>query len=105
MIRIVVTPRQSTNLYGKLVAKEVELKRLKKGTLFRIGKKQRDFEKWAHVKYPGWIWIQKCLGGIVVAEIGCRVEGGEANMRDSFVGFVDRHFRADLATITIEYDR
>ncbi len=105
MIRIIITPKEATNLYGKMVAKEVQLHRAGRGTLFRSGKKQKGFEKWAHVKHPGWIWFQKCLGGIVVAEIHCRVEGGEANLRDSFVGFVDRHFRDHLATITIEYDR
>lgn len=105
MIRVVLTPRTATNLYGMLVSKEVQLSKSRRGTLFRSGKKQKGYEKWAHVKHPGWIWFQKCLGGIVVAEIKSRVEGGEANLRDSFIGFVDRHFREHLATITIEYDR
>ncbi len=41
----------------------------------------------------------------MVAEIGSRVEGGEARLRDSFVGFVDRHFSDHLSAITIEYER
>lgn len=105
MIRVVITPHTASNLYGMLVRKEVQLSKSGRGTLFRSGKKQKGYEKWAHVKHPGWIWFQKCLGGIVVAEIRSRVDGGEAALRDSFVGFVDRHFREHLATITIEYDR
>lgn len=104
MIRVIVTPRQATNLYGMLVRKEVQLAKARKGTLFRSGKKVKNFEKWAHVKYPGWIWFQKCLGGVVVAEIQSRVEGAESQLRDSFVGFIDRHFGEHLASITIEYD-
>ena len=103
MIRVVVMPKKATNLYGSLVRKEVELGRAGRGTLYRSGKKQKSFEKWAHIKNPGWIWFQKCLGGIVVAEIRSRKDGAEASLRDSFVGFVDRHFRDQISTITIEY--
>ena len=101
---MVVTPKKTANLYGLLVRQEIDLARAGRGTLYRSGKKQKGYEKWAHIKYPGWIWFQKCLGGIVVAEITSRVRGAEANLRDSFIGFIDRHFRAHLAAITIEYD-
>lgn len=105
MIRVIVTPKRNSNLYGLLVRKEVELAKAGRGTLFRSGKKLKGYEKWAHIKYKGWIWFQKCLGGVIVAEIQSRVDGAEAQLRDSFVGFIDRHFSEHLASITIEYEQ
>lgn len=103
MIRVTIVPKHGVNLYGKMVKKEVQLRRSKQGTLHRSASKQKGTEKWAHRKYKGWVWFQKCLGRIVVAEVQSRVDGGENQILESFVGFVDRHFRKDLVSVTVNY--
>jgi hypothetical protein len=104
MIRVTVTPKSNENLYGLLVGKEVELRQQNRGTLHRRGGKKRGDEKWAHASYPGWVRFQKCLGGMVVAQIQSKNPDGEWQLLSSFIGFLDRHFRDDVSTITISYD-
>lgn len=103
MLRITITSKKGSNLYGQLVKKEVELARANKGTLFRSGKKQKGYEKWAHVKYPGWVWFQKCMGDVVIALVNSKAHQGEYDLAQSFIAFVDRHFREDLVDISMNY--
>jgi hypothetical protein len=56
------------------------------------------------VKYDGWIWLEKCRAGVVLVEIFSRAAGGESQLMNSLVGFLDRHFRDELATVSIHYD-
>ncbi|MBN8597231.1 MAG: hypothetical protein J0L78_06115 [Planctomycetes bacterium] len=104
MIRITIVPRAGINLYGAVVKKEVVLSRSGKGTLYRSGRKMKDYEKWAHKSYNGWIWIEKCIGQVVVAAVQSRKEGHDNQLLGSFVAFLDRHFRADIVSITINYE-
>jgi hypothetical protein len=53
--RIQVVPENGANLYGAMIAKEIELARRNAGTLHRSGPKLKDRAKWVHSKYPGWI--------------------------------------------------
>ena len=103
MVRVTVVARSNENLYGQIVKRNLELGRKGKGTLYRSGKKQKDFEKWAHLKHPGWIWFQKGMGGMVVALINSKSADGEWQLLMSFVGFIDRHFRNDVANVVIAY--
>jgi len=104
MVRVIVTPRQGENLYGMLLKKELSLRKNNRGTLHASGKKKRNEEKWVHNNYPGWIRFQKCLGGVLVAQVSSRAEGGEWQLLSSFIGFLDRHFRKHITDISIKYD-
>lgn len=104
MIRVTVAPKLSENLYGLLVGKEIELRQQSRGTLHRKGGKKRGDEKWTHASYPGWVRFQKCLGGMVVAQIQSKNQAGEWQLLSSFIGFLDRHFRDEVSTITISYE-
>lgn len=104
MIRVTVIPRGRENLYGCLVKREVALRRQNSGTLHRWTSKKKGEEKWQHTQYPGWIRFQKCLGGTLVALVQARKPGEEWQLLSSFVGFLDRHFRASLASISITYE-
>jgi hypothetical protein len=103
MIRVTVIPRTSDNIYGLLVSKEMELRQKNQGTLHRKGEKKSGVEKWTHLTYPGWIRFQKCLGGMLVVLIQSKKEEYEWQLLSSFIGFLDRHFRGELASVTITY--
>jgi hypothetical protein len=99
-----VTPRDEANLYGMLVKKEVALRKRNQGTLHAKGGKKRNEEKWTHTKYDGWIRFSGSLGGTLVTVIRSRKVEAEGDLLASFLGFLDRHFRNEIASINIQYD-
>ena len=104
MIRVTAIPKEGKNLYSLLTKKEVALRRKNQGTLHRSGGKKAGTEKWTHASFPGWITLQRCIGGTLVAVVQAKVPLEEWQLLTSFVGFLDRHFRDHIATITICYD-
>ncbi|MEX0679517.1 MAG: hypothetical protein WD063_20760 [Pirellulales bacterium] len=104
MIRITLTPRQKCDTFALLTRKELELRRKKQGTLHKSGLKKAGQVKWVHRSYPGWIRMQRSLGGVTVAIVQSKREGGENQLLASFVGFVDRHFHDQISGINISYD-
>jgi hypothetical protein len=105
MIRLTAIPRSHDNLFGLLVAKEVELRRRGMGTLHRSGPKKRGHEKWTHKTYAGWINLQRCVGGTLAATVQSKAADGEWRLLSSLIGFLDRHFREEVASVTINYER
>src|SRR5581483_4958766 len=103
MLTVTVTPRADVYVYGLLVKKEVELRKSGRGTLRRRGDKRRGTDKWVHSSYPGWIRYQQCLGGVAVATIQSKTTRDEWQLLSSFVGFLDRHFRSQIRSVTISY--
>ena len=104
MIRLTAIPRSRSNLYGLLIAKEIELRRKGRGTLHRSGPKKRGQEKWTHTTYPGWITLQKRVDGTLAAMVHSRAADAEWKLLRSVIGFLDRHFRAELSSVTINYE-
>lgn len=104
MVRLTIAPRSEENLYGLLVQKELALRKKNQGTLHRYGSKKRNEEKWGHASKHGWIRFQGCLGKVVVATIQARDDAEEWQLLNSFIGFLDRHFRSSIASILISYD-
>jgi hypothetical protein len=105
MITVTVTPRDRENVYGLLIKKEVELRRLNKGTLHRASSKKKNLEKWVHNKFNGWINLQKCLGGVTVAIVQSKSAESEWEILLAFVGFLSRHFCDEIASINLSYGR
>jgi hypothetical protein len=105
MIRLTIMPLEDTNLYGLLVSKEVELRRRNQGTLHRSGAKKKGTEKWTHKSYPGRITLQKCVGGTIAAVVQSRAADEEWQLLTSLIGFLDRHFRDHIGSITLSYDQ
>ena len=59
----------------------------------------------SHSTYPGWVWLERGLGEVVLAEIGTaglrtRTSG---NSLHAFLRFIDRHFGDKIAAINIQY--
>jgi len=104
MIRVTAIPKGGINLYSHLTKKEVALRRKNQGTLHRSGSKKAGTEKWTHASFAGWITLQRCIGGTLAAVVQSKAPQEEWQLLTSFVGFLDRHFRDHIATITICYD-
>jgi hypothetical protein len=104
MIRLTVIPRPRARLFDLLVSKELELRRRQRGTLHRSGRRQRGREKWTHATYPGWIVLQRRADGILGAAVHSRATDGGWQLLTSLIGFLDRHFRDQIASVTISYD-
>lgn len=104
MRRIQIVPKAGFNLYGAMIAKEVELAQKNQGTLHRSGKKMKDRARWSHKTYKGWIKLQRGLGNIVVAELlSTARDDSEWQLLQSFLGFVDRHYSDQVQAISIQY--
>lgn len=103
MITITVTPRIGENLYSLLKQKELSLRRRNQGTLHARGPRRLGKEKWSHASYKGWIQFQQCLGGVLVAHVQSRDADSEWQLLSSFVGFLDRHFRDHISSISLTY--
>lgn len=104
MIKITITPRAGENIYGLLVKKELSLRSKNQGTLHRAGGKKSGEDKWKHSSYPGWVRFQKCLGGVSVALVQARNPDEEWQLLQSFIGFLHRHFRDSISSITLTYE-
>jgi len=104
MIRLTVVPRSRSDLYRLLIDKELELRRRKMCTLHRSGAKKRGQEKWRHTTYPGWINLQRGDAGTLAAVIHSKATDDEWKLLRSVIGFLDRHFRREISSITISYD-
>ena len=104
MIRIALTPKEKQDVFSLMTSKELELRRRRQGTLHKHGPKKAGKLKWIHKSYKGWIQLQRCIGGVVVALVQSKAVDGENLLLSSFIGFVDRHFARQLTSITISYE-
>jgi hypothetical protein len=104
MINLTITPKNSENIYALMVKKEMTLRRQKKGTLHRIGCRKKNEVRWTHSSYDGRIKLQRCIGGMMVAQVSAKDVKKEWQLLTSFVGFVDRHFRTNISNINIGYE-
>jgi hypothetical protein len=104
MISVTATPREEADLFRLLAAKEAELRSKNKGTLHRAraNRKARTVS-WKHSSYPGSITFQGCVGGMIAVVVKSRNAQEEWQLLNSFVGFLDRHFRDAIGCITISY--
>lgn len=104
MIKVTVIPQHNAKIYSLMVQKELALRQANQGTLHRSGAKKKDEDKWVHASYQGWIRFQRCLGGTVVAIVQAKNAEEEWKLLNSFIGFLDRHFRDSIANINLSYD-
>ena len=103
MITVTITPKKGEKLYSLLKKKELALRRKNQGTLHSSGPRRLGKEKWSHSSYKGWVQFQQCLGGVLVAQVQSRDSDAEWQLLTSFVGFLDRHFRKCISSISLNY--
>lgn len=104
MIKVTIIPKERENIYGMLVKKERDLRSKNQGTLHRSGGKKQGEDKWTHSSYPGWVSFQRCLGGITVALVQSKTPETEWQLLSSFIGFLNRHCRKSISTISLTYE-
>jgi hypothetical protein len=102
MITLTLTPQLGEDIYSLLTQKEKSL-RGGNTTFSRAGPKRRDREKWVHATYKGWIQFQRCLGGVVVAQVQSRDPDAIWQLLSAFVGYTERHFRGKVSSLHIQY--
>ena len=105
MIRLTAIPRKASDLYLLLMQKERALRSKGQGTLHRSGAKRAGVVRWKHRTYAGSIRLQRCVGGTVAAVIQTRNPNDQWQPLTSVIGFLDRHFREQIASITITYEQ
>ncbi|MBV6501093.1 MAG: hypothetical protein CJBNEKGG_03589 [Prosthecobacter sp.] len=102
MITLTINPRTGEDVYSLLTQKEKSL-RGGRTTLVRHGPKRKDKEKWVHSTYKGWIQFQRCLGGVVVAQVKSRDPESTWQLLSAFIGYINRHFRTQITGIHLQY--
>jgi hypothetical protein len=103
MTTITVAPAVDEELYQLLLEKERELRQLGRGTLHRKGPRKAGQEKWVHTSFKGSIKLQRGLGGHVVALVQGAAERDEWQLVASFIGFLQRHFRLAIGSVTLTF--
>jgi hypothetical protein len=98
MIRVVVVPQTGENFYGMLVKKEKALK-----TFYRAGTIKSGQRKWRHRRFPGWVNLERTAGGMLVAAVKAMDSEQEWQILEAFIGVLNRHFRKELSSISINY--
>ena len=100
---IEIVPRQRARLYGTLVAKEASIRKGGRGTYFSVGRKKADSIRWSHKMYGGSVQLTRADSEVVSARIRAGTPEDERRLLSSFLGFVDRHSKGQVETITIHY--
>jgi hypothetical protein len=101
MKRIQIVPRDAMRLYDAMVKKEAEIRKNKRGTFFRAGRKVRSRTTWKHKKYSGQVDLEPGLSGGVNVKIKSR--GDDGQILKAFLNWLDRHFSDQLQSVSIHY--
>jgi hypothetical protein len=100
-----IVPLKGKRLLGAMVKKQADIRRSGRGTFSRVGARRRTSARWAHVRYKGAIKLKEGSADAVDVEIRSPEQGDEARLLSSFLGWLDRHFGDQVASVTIQYLR
>jgi hypothetical protein len=103
MKTIQIVPRASMRLYGAITRKQAEIRKRGRGTFSRVGVRRANAARWSHIRYRGSITLKGGASDAVTAEIRSPERGDEARLMSSFLGWLDRHFGDDIASVNIQY--
>jgi hypothetical protein len=104
MKTVEITPRNKSAIYSGLVKKEAAIRKNGRGTFVREGPMRASAATWSHKKFKGSVDLKREAAELVRAKIRSRTAEDELGLLRSFVGFVDRYFHGQVATITIHYN-
>lgn len=95
----VISKPECENLYSLIRKKQAELRQKKRGTFIRVKP-----TRWKHVSYGGYIDFFKASRDISIFELKKKsTDGNDWQLLHSFLGFLDRHFHAEIESITVLY--
>jgi hypothetical protein len=98
-----IVPRNGTRLYGAMVKREAEIRKSGRGTFSRAGRKRASAARWKHARYAGSISLQRAPSEMITVKIKSPDQGDEARLLSAFLGWIGRHFGAEVQTINIQY--
>jgi hypothetical protein len=98
-----IVPRPRARLFGTLVDKEAAIRKKGRGTYVRVGRKSGSKARWRHKMYGGSVQLSRDPSETITARIRATAPEDERRLLSSFLGFVDRHSKDQVATITIHY--
>jgi hypothetical protein len=98
-----ITPRRKSSLYNHLVKREADIRKGGRGTFARKGPKRAGATTWNHKRFKGSVSLSREEEELVRAKVSSRTPEDEGGLLKAFLGFVDRHFGPQVATITIHY--
>lgn len=102
MITIQVIPKSGFSLRKNLKLEERERREKDTGTFKRV-KESKGWVKWEHTRYPGWVWFNETIEGILSVEINSRVKSQTWQILSAFVGYLHRRFENRILAINIQY--
>jgi hypothetical protein len=98
-----IMPLKKSPLYGGLVKREAAIRKNGRGTFSRRGPARSGAATWSHKRFKGSVSLKREGAELVRAKIHSRTPEDEGSLLKAFLGFVDRHFGDQVATITIHY--
>jgi len=98
-----IVPREGERLYAAMIKKQAEIRKSGRGTFSRAGGARRRAARWTHVRYKGSVKLEPGLSEAVEVAIKSPESGDEARLLSSFLGWLDRHFGEQLASVNIQY--
>ena len=98
-----ITPRKKSSLYGGLIKREADIRKRGRGTFARKGPMRAARATWNHKRFKGSVSLTREDEELVRAKVSSRTPEDEGGLLKAFLGFVDRHFGNQVATITIHY--
>jgi hypothetical protein len=104
MKTVEITPRKKSPLYAGLVKRQAAIRRNGRGTFSRRGPARASTATWNHKRFKGSVSLRREDAELVLAKIRSRTPEDEGSLLKAFLGFVDRHFGDQVATITIHYN-
>ena len=90
-------------IYAALVKREAEIRRNGRGTFSRKGRVRAGAATWSHKRFKGTVSLSRGNTELVSAKVRSPTPDDEGGLLKAFLGFVDRHFGTQVATITIHY--
>ena len=102
MKRLQIVPRDGRKFYDSIIRKQDDIRKNGRGTFSRTGRKRRNAAHWVHAKFTGSVDLER-VENLVTAKVKSRSKADESKLCTAFLGWVDRHFGDDLASVTIQY--
>jgi hypothetical protein len=97
-----IVPRDGRRFYDSIVRKQDDIHKNGRGTFSRKGPKRANAAHWVHAKFTGSVDLARSAN-VVNAKVKSRNKADESKLCTAFLGWVDRHFGDDLASVTIQY--
>jgi hypothetical protein len=99
MKTVQIIPLERKRLYGAMVKKEAEIRKRRAGAFSRVGAKRSNKAKWKHIRFKGWINLERDRSEVVTA----KVNSSDWQLLAAFIGRIDRHFGDWVEAVNIRY--